>query len=872
MESDQRSLICYGGIQWREDISQSRCSNKVARQTSFQMNDSDIFLAAVQIEDPTVRAAFLKSVCNENLDQLSRIVARIEQYGKWIGAWDGFSDRMAEDFVKLAVEHRDERESLSAATSNALQIGYRLGAYQIVRCLGVGGMGEVYLAQDDRLDRKVAIKILPMRYVNTPQWVQRFEQEAKSASALNHPNILTIFEIGRQGENHFIVSEFVDGKSLRNVSHSEVSLDKKLALVIQVAEALHAAHSANIVHRDIKPENVMVRPDGLVKVLDFGIAKYCSPSQSTSEPARSRSDTDPGTIMGTIRYMSPEQARRLPIDFRADLFSLGVLMHELFTDALPYASNKDASILVSLMSDEPLPLNRLSSLDNRPLELCIKKLLRKNREERYQSAKEVLVDLKDARRECDRFADLGSNREAITSELGVSRHSDTDRSISTETTIDIPEVRYTRSGDVNIAYQIVGSGEIDLVFVMGWVSHLDWFWKEPSFARFLLRLASFARLILFDKRGTGLSDRVPYDQLPSLEQRMDDVRAVMDAAGSEKAILLGVSEGGPMCSLFAATYPQKTLALVMIGSYARRLRATDYPWGPTEEQHRVFLDEIAKNWGGPVGIEARAPSKANDREFSNWWATYLRMGASPGAALALTKMNALFDVRPILKAIQVPTLVLHRTGDRCLQVDEGRYLAEQIPGAKFVELPGNDHLPFIGNQDEMSDAIAEFLTGLEPHQMAHRVLATVLHAEVSPSQNTTSDPQRLNLSQSHFAREMELFRGQTILTTQQSISASFDGPARAIRAAIAIRNSAARLGVELLIGLHTGECDIYQGRVSGPAVAMAKKVADFGLRNEVVASSTVKDLVAGSGIHFTDYRVVRLDDDLAECALFQVKA
>ncbi len=836
------------------------------------MNDSDIFLAAVQIDDPAVRTAFLNSVCQESLEQLKRIVARIEQYSKWIRVWDGIPDRLAENFIKLAADQKDIELATSPETPSGLQMGSRLGPYEIVRSLGVGGMGEVYLAHDERLDRRVAIKMLPMRYVHTPQWVQRFEREAKSASALNHPNILTIFEIGRQDDNHFIVSEFVEGQSVRSLVESEMPLEERLDVIIQIAEALHAAHSANIVHRDIKPENVMLRPDGLVKVLDFGIAKYCSPAQTIGQFTGARSETEPGTIMGTIRYMSPEQAQRLSIDFRADLFSLGVLMHELLTGKLPYSSSRDSNVLTTLMSDEPLHLKHLASLENNHLELCIKKLLRKNREERYQSAKELLVDLKGARRERDRSDSPRENSNTNSSKIGDSRASDTDHSIATDTTIDVPEVRYTRSGDVNIAYQIVGSGEIDLVFVMGWVSHLDWFWKEPSFARFLMRLASFARLILFDKRGTGLSDRVPYDQLPSLEQRMDDVRAVMDAAGSENAILLGVSEGGPMCSLFAATYPQKTLALVMIGSYARRLRAADYPWGPTEVQHRGFLDEIAKSWGGPVGIEARAPSKANDREFSNWWATYLRMGASPGAALALTKMNALFDVRPILKAIQVPTLVLHRTGDRCLQVEEGRYLAEQIPGAKFVELPGNDHLPFIGKQEEILDAIAEFLTGLKPHQMAHRVLATVLHAEVLPaSPNAPYDPQRLNLSQSHFAREIELFRGQTILITQQNVSASFDGPARAIRAAIAIRNSAARQGVNLLIGLHTGECDIYQGRVSGPAVEIAKRVAGFGTKDKVVVSSTVKDLVAGSGIHFTENRIVRLDDDLAECALFQVK-
>ena len=257
-----------------------------------------------------------------------------------------------------------------------------------------------------------------------------------------------------------------------------------------------------------------------------------------------------------------------------------------------------------------------------------------------------------------------------------------------------PETMYARSGDVNIAYQVIGDAPLDLVFVMGWVSHLEYFWREPSFARFLLRLASFARLILFDKRGTGLSDRVPINELPTLEQRMDDVRAVMDAVGSERAALCGVSEGGPMCSLFAATYPEKTLALVMIGTYAKRIRDADYPWAPTTEHRQQFFDEMREQWGGPVGLEERAPSVADDPQFREWWATYLRMGASPGAALALTQMNAEIDVRQVLPSIRVPTLVIHRSEDQCLKVEEGRYVAERIPGAKYVELPGRDHLPF----------------------------------------------------------------------------------------------------------------------------------------------------------------------------------
>ncbi len=272
-----------------------------------------------------------------------------------------------------------------------------------------------------------------------------------------------------------------------------------------------------------------------------------------------------------------------------------------------------------------------------------------------------------------------------------------------------PKVSYARSGSVNIAYQVVGSGPIDIVFVMGWVSHLEYFWNEPSFALFLTRLASLSRLILFDKRGTGLSDPVPISELPTLEQRMFDVQAVMEAAGSRRAVLMGVSEGGPLCTLFAATHPEMTAALVMIGSYARRLWAPDYPWGPTIDERDRFCQTIIEQWGGPVGIDERAPSRSLDPEFRNWWSAYLRMGASPGAAVALTRMNAEVDIRHVLPHVRVPALVVHRTGDRCLKIEEGRYLAEHIPGATMVELPGDDHLPFVGDQLAMLAAIEQFL-------------------------------------------------------------------------------------------------------------------------------------------------------------------
>lgn len=275
-----------------------------------------------------------------------------------------------------------------------------------------------------------------------------------------------------------------------------------------------------------------------------------------------------------------------------------------------------------------------------------------------------------------------------------------------------PKVCYARNGNVNIAYQVVGSGPIDIVFVMGWVSHLEYFWNEPSFASFLMRLSSMARLILFDKRGTGMSDPVPISELPTLDQRMEDVHAVMDAVGSKRAVLMGVSEGGPLCALFAATHPEHTTAIVMIGSYARRLRAPDYPWGPTAAERDQFCQTIIDEWGGPVGIDERAPSRALDPEFRSWWSAYLRMGSSPGAAVALTRMNSQVDIRDVLPTIRVPALVIHRTGDRLLKVEEGRYLAEHIPGATMVELPGDDHLPFVGDQLAVLAAVDQFLKRL----------------------------------------------------------------------------------------------------------------------------------------------------------------
>ncbi len=441
----------------------------------------------------------------------------------------------------------------------------------------------------------------------------------------------------------------------------------------------------------------------------------------------------------------------------------------------------------------------------------------------------------------------------------------------------VPETHYVQSGDVNIAYQVLGDGDIDIVFVMGWVSHLEYFWKHHLFASFLEKLASFSRLILFDKRGTGLSDRVPLNELPTLEQRIEDVRAVMDAVGSRRAVLVGVSEGGPMSALFAATDPERTAALIMIGTYAKRIRDDDYPWAPTEEQREAFFELMQREWGGPVGIEERAPSMKNDPEFRDWWATYLRMGASPGAAVALTKMNAEIDVRDVLSSIRVPTLVIHRAGDMCLKVDEGRYVASKIPGSKYVELDGIDHLPFVGDQNEILDEIERFVTTVRYADEYDRVLATVMNVRIADleaearKRNKEDWSDVLKQARVIVARQLELFRGREVSYDENGILAAFDGPARAIRCAVAINAAAKRHNVDVKAGLHTGECDVVGGSYGGVAVDLARQITSESRDGSILVSRTVKDLVAGSGLNFEESGVYSFAGVEGEWRLFKVR-
>lgn len=418
------------------------------------------------------------------------------------------------------------------------------------------------------------------------------------------------------------------------------------------------------------------------------------------------------------------------------------------------------------------------------------------------------------------------------------------------------QTRYARSGEVHIAYQVVGSGPLDLVFVMGWVSSIDWYWAEPRVARFLRRLSSFSRLILFDKRGTGLSDRVA--ELPTLEQRMDDVRAVMDAAGSPRAALVGISEGAAMCALFAATYPQRTAALVIYGGYAKRLWDPDYPWAPTRAERQQFFDAIEQGWGGVVDLETLAPSVVDDEQFCRWWAAYLRRSASPGAALDLARMNTEIDLRAILPAIRVPTLIMHRTGDRDIDVGGARYLAEHISGATYVEMPGEDHLVFVGDQEPILREVELFLTGALPVPQPDRILATLLITGISGAAATAvrlGDQAWGELVAAHDALVREhvaQFRGREEKKMIGGFLATFDGPARAIRCASAIVAAGRGLGIAIRAGLHAGECELSGGELGGVALQIAERVFDRAAPGEVVVSSTVKDLVAGAGIEFAE--------------------
>jgi pimeloyl-ACP methyl ester carboxylesterase len=431
--------------------------------------------------------------------------------------------------------------------------------------------------------------------------------------------------------------------------------------------------------------------------------------------------------------------------------------------------------------------------------------------------------------------------------------------------MQIPETRYARSKDGNVAYQAFGKGPFDLVFIPWWVSNIDVMWEEQSLATFLERLATFSRVLCFDKRGTGVSDTVPIVALPTLEQWSDDVRTVMEAAGSQRAVLLGHDTGGQMAMLFAATYPDKTSALVLLDSSARRVRDVDYPWGLPAELVPRALEVVEEIWGSGGNLDYLAPSVAKDERFRRWYGRYERLSCGPRFGRVMFAWEMEVDVRRVLPAIRVPTLVLHRSGDPRIRVGHGRYLAEHIAGAKFVELPGEDHLFYVGATEAMLGEVEEFLTGMRSVPESDRVLATILFTDIVGSTERAvalGDRVWRDLLETHHQivrRELERYRGREIQFLGDGLLALFDGPARAIRCAHALTDAVRTLGLEIRAGLHTGEVELAGMEVRGVAVHIGSRIAAEAGAGEVVVSSTVKELVAGSGIRFTDrgFRVLK---------------
>jgi class 3 adenylate cyclase len=418
--------------------------------------------------------------------------------------------------------------------------------------------------------------------------------------------------------------------------------------------------------------------------------------------------------------------------------------------------------------------------------------------------------------------------------------------------------RYARNGDVSLAYDVIGSGERDILVTFGWVGSFQSAWDLPAHARWMERLAGLGRVIVWDKRGTGLSERLPVDRLPTLEERMDDMRVVLDAAGSERAVVVGISEGGALSALFAATHPNRAAGLIVLGGFARTLYDDDYAWAPTREESEEFNQRVGATWGDSAWmLKLWAPSVAHDPVAQDQWNRMLVVGGTPSTAVAWLRMVQDTDVREVLPAIRVPTLVLHRSDDRIVPVEHGRYLAEHIPGAQYVELPRADHLWWIDG-DDILEEVESFLTGAPAVADHDRVLATVLFTDIVDSTTRAAqlgDRRWRDLVEEHdrlVRARLQRYRGQEVKTLGDGFLATFDGPGRAIRCAAELRDGVRALGLELRAGLHTGECEVAGEDIRGIAVNIGARVGAQAAPGEVLVSQTVKDLVAGSGLDFED--------------------
>jgi class 3 adenylate cyclase len=438
-----------------------------------------------------------------------------------------------------------------------------------------------------------------------------------------------------------------------------------------------------------------------------------------------------------------------------------------------------------------------------------------------------------------------------------------------------PQTRFARNPEGQyVAYQVIGDGDVDIVFIPDWVTNLDVMWEEPTVARFLERLGSMGRLICFDKRGTGVSDPVPMGAVPTFEEWMSDVGSVLDAAGSRRAAVIGHGDGAPMAILFAATHPDRTSALVLADAYARRSRASDYPCGIPPKISGLYIETILKNWGTGQDTIIGAPSLANNLTFIEWRARYERLAMSPGVFDVTYPTTYQLDVRPVLETIRVPTLVLHRKDNRYVRIGNGQYLADHIAGAEFVELPGGDHFFHAGDIEAFLDPVEDFLTGSRESTDEDRVLATVMFTDIVGATeivDRAGDRAWRELLEKHHAvvrRELNRYRGREVDTAGDGFFATFDGPARGVRCALAVRDAVRDLGIEIRAGVHTGECEVIGDKVGGIAVHIGARVMGMARPNEVLVTRTVKDLVAGSGLELVDSGVHTLKGVSGEWRLY----
>jgi serine/threonine protein kinase/class 3 adenylate cyclase len=719
------------------------------------------------------------------------------------------------------------------------RIGTELAGHRIERVVGQGGASVVYLAEHLRLARKVALKVLAPHLAEDEAFRERFIRESRMAAALDHPNVVTIYDAGEVDNNLYISMRYVEGSDLSRLLRVEGILETSRMLLIlsQIASALDLAHGQGLIHRDVKPANVLVEMLGGFErayLSDFGISKHTLTGSGL---------TRTGQFVGTVDYVAPEQITGEPIDGRTDVYSLGCVLFQCLAGQVPFPREIEVATIYSQLHDAP---PRLGDIVEAPAQMdeVLARALSKSKEARYPTCGALV--------EAARVS-LGAAGETQSAfRPAVSRSAPGMRRTGM-----IPETRYAKTVDgFNVAYQTLGEGPTDVITVGAYFSHLEHDWTSPEFASESRELAELGRLIQFDARGTGLSDRLRDGRLPSLEERIDDLRAVLDAASSERAVLVAFANGGPLSCLFAATYPERTKALVLCNTAPRTAWAPDYPWGMSPEKFKAESESTETRWGtrelAAEIVQDITPDRAKDEALVEWWAESMRLSASPSAAALLLRMYYDMDVRDILSAIHVPTLVL--AGDPAAQESEA--MARRIPGALFTHVPTTARY-VVSDPDPFHAEIRRFVLRVgEEETDLDRVLATVLFTDIVGSAElaaTRGDRAWHELIERHHAfvrGAIVRWRGREMDTAGDGFLATFDGPARAIRCARTIIDGVRSMGIEIRAGLHTGECDITDDKLSGITVMIGSRIAALAAPSEVLVSQTVKDLVAGSGLVF----------------------